>query len=122
MRRFLLAAAAAFSLLGICAFGHLGSPDVFSEGKVGPYAARITIRMPAVVPGRAAIEVQSLASAPLEVSFLPLYARTAVKNAPPAEQAARVFGSPGLYRGELWLMSVGAYGIEVRIRGAQGEG
>lgn len=122
MWRFLPAVVAVYSLLAVGAFAHLGSPDVFSEGKVGPYPARITIRMPAVVPGRAAIEVQSPDPSPLEVSFLPLYARTAVKNAPPADPAARVFGSPGLYRGELWLMSVGAYGIEVRIRGAQGEG
>lgn len=122
MKRLLLVLAAVHSLLAACAFAHVGSPDVFSEGKVGPYAARITIRMPAVVPGRAAIEVQAPESSPLEVTYLPLYARTAIRNAPPADQAASVFGSPGLYRGELWLMSVGAYGIEVRIRGEKGEG
>src|SRR4051794_17078141 len=122
MRRLLLAAAAVYSLLGICAFAHVGSPDVFSEGKVGPYSARIAIRMPAVVPGRATVEVQTPDAAPLEVSCLPLYSRTAIKNAPPADKAEAVPGSPGLYRGELWLMSVGAYGIEVRMRGAEGEG
>jgi hypothetical protein len=36
--------------------------------------------------------------------------------------APAVAGEPGLYRGELWLMSVGAYSIEVRIAGAAGEG
>ena len=29
---------------------HVGSPDVFYEGLIGPYQAQVTIRMPGVVP------------------------------------------------------------------------
>ena len=101
---------------------HVGSPDVFFDGDVGPYPAHITIRMPPVVPGRAQIEVRPQTDQPLTVSVLPLYAKTAVKNAPPAEAAEPVAGDPGLYSGDLWLMSVGAYSIEVRAVGALGEG
>jgi len=109
-------------LLPWTAGAHVGSPDVFFDGKVGPYPAHIAIRMPSVVPGRARIEVRPQTDQPVAVSFLPLYSRTAIKNAPPAEMAQPVAGEPGLYSGELWLMSVGAYSIEVRVSGASGEG
>jgi hypothetical protein len=101
---------------------HVGSPDVFYDGSVGPYPAHIAIRMPAVVPGRAQIEVRPQSNQPVTVSVLPLFSRIAVKNAPPAEAAEPVAGEPGLYRGDLWLMRTGAYSIEVRIAGAAGEG
>ena len=101
---------------------HVGSPDVFFDGLIGPYPARITIRMPGVVPGRAEISARVQAQAPVEVSFLPLYAETPVTNAPPADPGLPVPGETNLYSGELWLMSFGAYGIQVRVRGANGEG
>jgi len=109
-------------LLPAKAGAHVGSPDVFFDGKVGPYPAHIAIHVPPVVPGRAQIEVTAPSPQPLEVSFLPLYSKTAIKNVPPAEPAATVPGEPGLYSGQLWLMSIGAYSIEVRIAGAAGEG
>jgi hypothetical protein len=101
---------------------HVGSPDVFFDGLIGPYPARITIRMPGVVPGRAEISARVQAQAPVEVSFLPLYAETPVTNAPPADPGQPVRGETNLYSGDLWLMSFGAYGIQVRVRGANGEG
>ena len=101
---------------------HVGSPDVFFDGLIGPYPARITIRMPGVVPGRAEISARVQAQAPVEVSFLPLYAETPVTNAPPADPGLPVRGETNFYSGELWLMSFGAYGIQVRVRGANGEG
>ncbi|HEY3900478.1 MAG TPA: hypothetical protein VGM54_17855 [Chthoniobacter sp.] len=101
---------------------HVGSPDVFYDGNVGPYPAHIAIRVPPVVPGRAQIEVRPQSTQPVTVSVLPLFSRTAVKNAPPAEPAEPVAGEPGLYRGDLWLMRSGAYSIEVRVAGPAGEG
>ena len=64
---------------------HLGSPDVFYDGTVGSWPAHITIRMPAVVPGRAEIFVQVQSREPVAVTFVPISSRTAVSNAPPAE-------------------------------------
>jgi hypothetical protein len=102
---------------------HVGSPDVFFDGPVGPYPAQITIRMPPVVPGRAQIEVRpQTKEQPLKVSFLPLYAKTAIKNAPPADVARLASDEPGVYTGELWLMSMGGYSIEVRVAGPAGSG
>jgi hypothetical protein len=110
------------SFLAVTAEAHVGSPDVFYDGMVGPYPARITIRMPGVVPGRAEISVRVQNSEPVEVSFLPLYSRTAVTNAPPPDIGRLVRGETNLYTGELWLMSFGAYSVEVRIKGEQGQG
>ena len=101
---------------------HVGSPDVFYDGLVGPYPARVTVRMPGVVPGRAEISVRVQTTEPVQVSFLPLYSRTVVTNAPAADIGHLVPGEANLYGGELWLMSFGAYSIEVRIRGGNGEG
>ncbi len=104
------------------ASAHVGSPDVFFDGQAGPYSARVVVRMPPVVPGRAQIEVKLTSADAAEVSFRPLYARTSVKNAPPPEAGLSIPGEPGLYRGELWLMSFGAYGIEIHVNGQKGEG
>lgn len=111
-------------LLSLCqhAWGHVGSPDVFYDGKVGAYPTRITIRMPGVVPGRAEISVRVESGQPVEVSFLPLYAWTAASNAPPPDVGRLVSGETNLYAGELWLMSFGAYSVEVRIKGEAGSG
>lgn len=101
---------------------HVGSPDVFFDGNIGPYPARVTIRMPSVIPGRAEITVRAQAETPVEVSFLPLYSNTALTNAPPADRGALIRGETNLYTGDLWLMSFGAYTIQVKLRGPAGEG
>src|SRR6478736_3435386 len=115
---------ALLSLLIVCssAVAHVGSPDLFFNGSVGPYPAHVTIRMPRVVPGRAEISVRLETEDHVEVSFLPLYGRTEVKNAPPPDRGRLVKGEKNLYTGELWLMSFGAYSVEVRIAGAKGDG
>ena len=119
-RRWLLPA---LSLLNpFCATAHVGRPDVFYDGMVGPYPARITIRVPGVVPGRAEISVRVRTDEPVKVSFLPLYTWTAVSNAPPPDPGLPVPGEKNLFSGELWLMAFGAYSIDVRISGESGEG
>jgi hypothetical protein len=110
------------TLLASPAQAHIGSPDVFFDGKIGSYPAGITIRMPAVIPGRAEIDVRATSDRPLQVFILPVYSKTAVKNSPPPDAAAPVPGEPGLYHGELWLMRSGGYSVEVRVRGDAGEG
>ncbi|HEX3797456.1 MAG TPA: hypothetical protein VH413_02045 [Verrucomicrobiae bacterium] len=104
------------------AHAHVGSPDVFFEGNVGPYPAHITIRMPTVVPGRAEISVHVDADQPVEVSFLPVFSQTAVSNAPPPDAGVPILGETNYYSGELWLMTFGAYSIQVQIHGAAGSG
>jgi hypothetical protein len=114
-----------FCLAVLCpvpAQAHVGSPDVFYDGMVGPWPARITIRMPGVVPGQAEILVQVQGTEPVAVSFVPLFSRIAISNAPPGEIARPVHGETNLYSGTMWLMTMGAYSIEVQIRGQSGAG
>ena len=120
IRRFALA----FSLLffAFAAEAHIGSPDVFYDGLAGPYSTRVTIRMPTVVPGRAEISVRVQTGDPVEVSFLPVYSWTPITNTPPADIGRLVSGETNLYSGELWLMSFGAYSVEVHVKGPQGNG
>ena len=101
---------------------HVGSPDVFHDGEVGPYPVRITIRMPTVVPGRAEISVRVQGTQPEKVFFSPLFARTSITNAPPPDLGVLIEGETNLYSGELWLMSVGAYTIEIKLSGPLGTG
>lgn len=101
---------------------HIGSPDVFYDGMAGPYSTRVTIRMPNVVPGRAEISVRVQTSDPVEVSFLPVYSRTPITNTPPPDVGQLVRGETNLYSGELWLMTFGAYSVEVHVKGAHGDG
>jgi hypothetical protein len=110
------------SFLVLTADAHVGSPDMFYEGMVGPYPARITIRMPEVVPGRANISARVQTNESVEVSFLPLYSWAEAKNAPPPDAGQLIDGETNLYVGELWLMEFGAYSVEVRIKGASGDG
>lgn len=101
---------------------HVGSPDVYYEGMVGPWPTHVTIRVPGVVPGRASIIVQVQSKEPVAVTFMPLSSKTAVSNAPPAELALPARGETNLYAGELWLMTSDAYCIQIRVRGRSGEG
>ena len=84
------------SLLGVTAHAHVGSPDLFYNGDIGPYPARVTIRMPGVIPGRAEISVRLETSKPVAISFLPLYAKTEIKNAPPPDIGKLVKGETNL--------------------------
>ena len=40
------------------AVAHIGSPDVYFEGKAGPYSVRVVVRVPPVIPGVAEVEVR----------------------------------------------------------------
>ncbi len=119
MKKFFLLA---LLLIPALARAHIGSPDVFFDGNIGALPAHVVIRMPSVVPGRAEIFVQVQDAEPVSVSFVPISARTAASNAPPAELGEPVRGETNLYTGGLWLMTTGAYGIEVHVRGNSGEG
>ena len=121
LRRFLLLAGAALAFPAAMA-AHVGSPDTFFAGVAGPYAVRVTIRPPGVVPGRAEIFVRVEGGGVDSVSVRPMRADTGPAGAPPPDRTEPVAGQPGLYGGSLWLMTAGAYVIEVAVAGGRGEG
>ena len=105
--------------------GHVGSKNVFFTGEAGPYPVSVVVRPPDVVPGLAEIsvripggeaEVQQVTVRPVRWDASP------EGGAPPPDQAVPVPGDPELYSAELWLMTVGAYRIEVTVEGARGAG
>lgn len=101
---------------------HVGSPNVFFEGKAGPYPVRVIIKPPSVVPGLAEINVRVEGAGVQQVTALPVFWRTGKKGAPPPDVAEAVRGETNLYAATLWLMSSGAYSIEVEVSGALGKG
>ena len=105
--------------------GHVGSKNVFFSGDAGPYPVSVVVRPPDVVPGLAEISVRIPGGAG-EVDLVtvrPMRWDAAPEGgAPPADPAVPVPGDPELYSAELWLMTVGAYRIEVTVEGSRGTG
>lgn len=109
-------------LLPVALRAHLGMPFVVFEGQAGRYPVRVVVRQPDVVPGLAEISVRVLSGQPGRVTILPLHWNTDRTGAPRPDEARPVPGEPGLYAGELWFMSRGAYGVEVAIASPDGDG
>jgi len=99
---------------------HVGSPFVVFEGRAGTIPIRVVVRQPEVVPGLAEISVRLLAGAPKEIRVRPLHWRTDRTGAPRPDVARLVTGETRLYTAALWLMSRGAYGIEIQVEGPEG--
>jgi len=113
----------AFFVFGYClaAEAHIGSPNVFLEDKAGEYLVRVIIRPPNVVPGLAEITVRVQESVQ-RITVLPVFWRAGREGAPPPDEARLVRGETNLYSAELWLMSPGAYIVDVTVEGPRGKG
>lgn len=94
---------------------HVGSPNVFFDGQAGPHAVRVIVRPPEVVPGVAEITVRLKEGTAETVTVQPVYYRTGIEGAPPADVASPVPGAPGLYAAQLWLMTQGSYTVRVQV-------
>lgn len=109
-------------LLPWTAGAHVGSPNVFFEGKAGPYPVRVIVRPPGVVPGLAEISIRVEGDNVQRVAALPVFWNAGRKGAPPPDEAALVRGETNLYTTALWLMKPGAYSVDVAVEGARGSG
>lgn len=107
--------------LAVSAHAHIGQQNVVFEGTAGPYPLRVVIKAPNVVPGLAEISVRSLAPGVDSVKVLPLRWDVGRKGSPPPDKAKPIPGEPDLFSAELWLMTSGAYSVEVSATGARGE-
>ncbi|MYL06889.1 MAG: hypothetical protein F4012_08790, partial [Gemmatimonadales bacterium] len=119
-----LARTAAFVAgLYVVATGHVGSKNVFFSGEAGPYPVSVVIRPPEVIPGLAEVSVRVTGGGADRVTVRPVRWDAAREGgAPPPDVASPVAGDPELYAAELWLMTVGAYRVEVAVEGARGSG
>lgn len=117
MKRVLLAAG-----LTVLLSAHIGSPNVVFDGAAGPYAVRVIVRPPNVVPGLADVIVQVNAADASRVAIRPVFWRVGVAGAPAADEATLVPGKTSVYSGRLWLMSRGSYSVYVTVDGRRGSG
>lgn len=108
-------------LNGVTAKAHVGSPNVFFEGRAGEYPVRVVVRPPPVVPGQAEITVCLQSETVQRITVLPVYWKAGRKGAPPPDEAQLVRGETNLYSASLWLMKSGPYSVEVTIEGAHGQ-
>lgn len=110
-------------LLGLALplFAHVGSPNVFFDGNAGPYAIRVVVKAPGVVPGLADITVRTPAEA-TRVAVKPVKWDIGEAGSPPADEATRIAGDANAWAASLWLMSRGSYSIYVDVDGAKGRG
>jgi hypothetical protein len=105
------------------AYGHIGSPDIYLDGKAGPYQVFVTIRPPAVIPGVAELEVRASEAGLREVRAVPMPMQGAgAKFVPVAEKLVVSKNDPQLYTGSLWLMEPGSWQVRISAKGDQGEG
>ncbi len=121
-----VSAAKLFLLGALCcgaAFAHVGSPDVFYQGKAGAYPLLIAIRPPEVIPGVARIEVRSLAPGLQQLQLTPTPMTGEAANHPPiADIAVQSPTDPQFYEGSLWLMQMGSWVVHIHATGPAGTG
>ena len=111
------------SVVASSAHAHVGTSNAYFDGAAGPYGVRVIVRTPGVIPGLAQATVRVPGGEDVErVTVRPLRADVGLEGAPPPDVAVPVPGEPGLYSGELWLMTAGSYSVEVGVVGAEGEG
>jgi len=102
---------------------HVGSPDVFYEGKAGPYPLFVSVRVPQVIPGVAEIQIRSESKDVRAIRVVPLRLAGPGSNLPPTpDLATQSKDDPQFFTASLWLMESGALQVRVQADGAKGQG
>jgi hypothetical protein len=95
---------------------------VLFDGAAGPYAVRVIVRPPEVVPGLAEVIVRVGATDVERVVIRPVFWRAGVAGAPAGDDLRKIAGQDRVYSGQLWLMAYGAYSVYVTVSGPRGSG
>ncbi len=102
---------------------HIGSPDIYLDGKAGPYQLFVTIRPPTVIPGVAELEVRSGTGGIASMQAVPLpLSGPGAKFAPVADKLAVAADDKQLFRGSLWMMTPGSWQVRISVNGRAGPG
>ncbi len=117
---------AALTAIVVVSSAHIGSPDAWYEGNAGPYHVIVQVATPGVVPGVATVyarvQIDGKPATGLDEITLQANRFDALAASPPPEVASPVGGDPGLYSGQLWIMSAGSNSVTLRVRGSLGAG
>jgi hypothetical protein len=123
MNRAFLISVAACVLFSSRSSAHVGSPDVFYEGHVGPYRLFVTVRTPPMIPGIAQIDVRALDGNVTDIRIVPLRAvGEGSEYAPPSDRMERSQVDTQYFTGKLWLMASGAWQVRMEVFGTLGKG
>ena len=117
--RALLFAACLFAPM--LAHSHVGSPNVFFEGKAGPHPVRVIIRPPAVLPGIVQADIRVATDGVTNIFLQAVPWETNAAAAPPVIAVA-VAGETNLYNAAFWLLYGGSYSVRVTVEGVRGGG
>jgi hypothetical protein len=110
-------------VIAVAAQAHVGSPDVYLDGKAGPYQLFVTVRPPQVIPGVAALEIRSESPGVQQIRAVPVpIAGPGAKFAPVADSLRRSKEDPQFFTGSLWIMAPGSWQVRISASGAKGEG
>jgi hypothetical protein len=104
------------------AFAHVGSPNVFFEGRAGGYSVYAVVRPPAALPGAAQVSVRVQQLDIRSVSLLPVMWQAGRQGSPQPIAAQRVAGETNLWSAEVWLLRPGSYTMQIGIEGPRGLG
>jgi hypothetical protein len=121
MKQMLLPAVVLLSLAS-SVLAHVGSPNVFFDGRAGAYATFAVIRPPPALPGAAQISVRVNDAGIRSVSLVPVLWQAGRAGSPAPVTAQRVPGETNLWSAEVWLLRPGSYTIQIKIDGARGPG
>lgn len=114
---------AAFLFLAALVHAHVGSPNVYLEGKAGPYQLFVTVRPPLTIPGVAEIEVRSESPGIRNISAVPLAIKGAGSKLAPVPDLLKVSSQDSqFFTGSLWMMTSGSWQVRLSVDGAQGQG
>lgn len=109
--------------LALLAQAHVGSPDIYLDGKAGPYQLFVTVRPPMVIPGVAEIEIRSDSPGIRNIRAVPVpMAGPGARFAPVADRLAVSPQDARLFTGSLWMMAPGSWQVRISVDGAQGSG
>jgi hypothetical protein len=110
-------------VIAAAAQAHVGSPDVFFEGRAGPYPVFVTIRPPAAIPGTAEVEVRVREGSPARVRVTPTPLTGDGAKFAPAPDLAQVSGDDARqFTATIWLMVTGSWQVRVEVDGDRGAG
>ena len=103
------------------AAAHIGSPDIFYEGKAGAYPVFVTIRPPQVIPGVAELEVRTSSKDVTRIRATPApLIGDGAKYAPRPEPLTPSKDDPQFFTGSLWLMATGSWQVKIYADAATG--
>jgi hypothetical protein len=91
---------------------HIGSPNVFFDGKAGAHSVRVVIRPPPALPGIAQVDIRTEFSGSVTARAVMLGAGE--ETAAPAVAAEPVPGGEHLLHVPLWLMRAGNYDVLIQ--------